>query len=59
MTKINNLGNGYISRPTIGTHQVKFTIPGPMTIADGVKNKHYEDIEHLHRHLSIFYIILS
>ena len=35
--------------------QVKFTIPGPMTIADGVKNKHYEDVEHLHRHLSILF----
>ena len=37
-------------------HQVKFTIPGPMTISDGVKNKHYEDVEHLHRHLSTFHI---
>ena len=26
-----------------------------MTIADGVKNKHYEDVEHLHRHLSILF----
>ena len=33
--------------------QVKFTIPGPMTIADGVKNKHYEDVEDLHRHILI------
>ena len=39
-------------------HQVKFTIPGPMTIADGVKNKHYEDVENLHRHLPTFQFLL-
>jgi 5-methyltetrahydropteroyltriglutamate--homocysteine methyltransferase len=31
---------------------VKFTIPGPMTIADGVKNLHYEDTSQLHRDLA-------
>merc|ERR1719150_988366 len=31
---------------------VKFTIPGPMTISDGVKNIHYEKREELHRDLA-------
>ena len=26
-----------------------------MTISDGVKNKHYEDVEHLHRHPLFIY----
>jgi len=32
--------------------KVKFTIPGPMTISDGVKNIHYEKREELHRDLA-------
>lgn len=31
--------------------QVKFTLPGPMTLVDGVKNVHYGDIKDLHRDL--------
>jgi len=35
-----------------GGTKVKFTIPGPMTISDGVKNIHYEKREELHRDLA-------
>jgi len=30
---------------------IKFTIPGPMTIFDGVVNLHYKDVEEIHRDL--------
>jgi len=32
--------------------QVKFTLPGPMTIVDGVKNVHYPEAGQLHRDLA-------